>query len=104
METSVKPNKTVFDFRMDKISWVMLALMVGLFAFLILPQQFGIASDSIAIWKYMVYGILMSLILVAISCIPIVIVCLFINRIPDIDYAIWFATAVTIFSSVAIFI
>ena len=104
METKPSAVKRVFYFRMDKISWVFLLIMVLLFGLVILPAQFGVAADSVNVAYYVVFSLLLTFILVAVSCLPIVLICLLINRIPDIDYAIWLALALTIFTAVGNFI
>lgn len=100
METKPSTIKRVFDFRMDKISWVFLLAMVLLFGLVILPAQFGVAADTVNVVYYVAFSLLLTFLMVAISCLPIVIICLLINKIPDIDYAIWFALAATVFTAV----
>lgn len=104
MEPKPSTIQRVFDFRMDKISWVFLLIMVLLFGLVILPSQFGVAADTVNVIYYVAFSLLLTFILVAVSCLPIVLVCLVINRIPDIDYAIWLALALTIMTAIGSFI
>lgn len=87
--------KMSIDFRMDKISWVFLILMMAIFMYFILQG----GSDHIVFWGYVqaFFIALLTLIsLIAIVSIPVVIVCYFIQKIPDIDYSIWAAFGITI--------
>lgn len=83
------------DFRMDKISWVMLVAMLGIFIFYLIQ---GGGTDLPMIGYFQVFGIaiLSLIVLIALMSIPVVIVCYFIQKIPDIDYSIWVAFAFTI--------
>jgi len=96
MTTSTIEKKRVFDFRMDAESWIMIALMIIAFAFVILPSSFGIASGEIGMLYYLGLGILLTFCLITMACIPVVIVCWFIKMIPDIDYAVWVASILTL--------
>jgi len=96
MTTSTIEKKRVFDFRMDAESWIMIALMIIAFAFVILPSSFGIASGEIGMLYYLGFGILLTFCLITMACIPVVIVCWFIKMIPDIDYAVWVASILTL--------
>ena len=89
---------------MDKFSWALIALIFILFVFVILPAQFGTAADTVGWGYYIGFSLLLTFCMIAVSCLPIVIICLFINRIPDIDYAVWFATAATAFTAIKYFI
>lgn len=79
-----------FDFRMDKFSYLLIALILGTFLYFMYAFTGGNWGRTI------LYSLLMSFGLIAVSCIPVVIICYVIKRIPDIDYAVWFASAVTV--------
>lgn len=96
MTTSTQEKKRVFDFRMDPASWLMIVLIIIAFAFFILPSTFGIASGEVGMLTYVGFGLLLTFCLIAMSCIPVVLVCYFIKMIPDIDYAVWVATILTL--------
>lgn len=96
MTTSTQKKKRVFDFRMDAASWLMIALMIIAFAFVIMPATFGIASGDIGMLYYLGFGLLLTFCLITMACIPVVLVCYFIKLIPDIDYAVWVASILTI--------
>ena len=91
------------DFRMDKSSWGMLAFMFATFMyFLIVGGGGGLSAAG-----YIQAGgfSLMTLIaLIAICCIPVLIYCYFVKKIPDIDYSIRLAFAVTIIGIISEFI
>jgi len=89
---------------MDKISWIFLLIMVLLLGLVILPLQFGVTADTVNVIYYVAFSLLLTFILVAVSCLPVVLVSLVINRIPDIDYAIWLALALTILAAIGSFI
>lgn len=91
-----KEEKRVFDFRMDVQSWFMLAAMFLAFWLILLPASFDASLADIPMWKQIVLPIVNTFLLVCVSCIPVIIISYLIKRIPDIDYAIWFATVVTI--------
>lgn len=91
------------DFRMDKLSWVMIVIMLALMIFLIgggldynlpasaLPQALG-------------YALLTTVALIALSCIPVLIYCYFVKMIPDIDYSIRLAFVITVVGILSEFI
>ena len=78
--------------------------MVLLLGLVILPLQFGVTADTVNVIYYVAFSLLLTFILVAVSCLPVVLVSLVINRIPDIDYAIWLALALTILAAIGSFI
>lgn len=83
------------DFRMDKASWGMLVFMLGTYMYFVVEG----ADNALTTGGYIQafgFALLTLVVLVAVSCIPVIIVCYIINKIPDIDYSIWFATAFTI--------
>lgn len=77
---------------MDKASWAMIAFILGTFIYYMLQ---GAGGDLPGIGYLQIFGfsLLGTVILIALACIPVVIICYFINRIPDIDYSVWGATA-----------
>lgn len=98
MTNTQKEQNRVFDFRMDSQSWFMIVAMVLAFAFVLLRANFGLAANEINTFTYLGFGALLTFVLITISCIPIVILCWFIKRIPDIDYAVWLSTVLVIIS------
>lgn len=94
--TQEKEAKRVFDFRMDPQSWFMLAGIFIAFWMVLLPATFSSAVDSVSAGRMILMSIVLTLLLVCLSCIPVVLVCYFIKRIPDIDYAIWCSTIIMI--------
>lgn len=96
--TKVKEANRVFDFRMDVQSWFMLIGIFVAFWLVLLPAMYGVASDEVSTGTYLLMALLRTVFTIAASTIPVVIVCLLIKRIPDIDYAIWFATIFVIIS------
>jgi hypothetical protein len=83
------------DFRMDKSSWVMLTFMFATFMFFIL-QGAGGGMPTAGYFQAVGFSIVVLIALVAIMCIPVVIYCYIVKMIPDIDYSIRAAFAVTI--------
>lgn len=83
------------DFRMEKSSWAMIAFMFAsiFYAFL---QGSGTNIPFIAYVQTFFYTLISVLAIIAIACIPVIIVCYFIKKIPDIDYSINLAFAVII--------
>lgn len=100
METTQNAEPTVFDFRMDLASWGMILAMVLVFAFYFLPDIYGSANGAVEIIKNIGIGALLTFILIAVACIPVILLCYFIKQIPDIDYSVWVATAVLAISVV----
>lgn len=85
---------SIMDFRMDKVSWGMLAFMVAVMMFFLLSQV-----DNAGFGGYiqaLLYGVLATLALVAVMSIPVLIYCYFVKVIPDIDYSIRAAFVFTI--------
>jgi len=83
------------DFRMDKASWAMLLFVLGTMMYFIVSG----ADNALNTGGYLQafgFALLCTVVLVALSCIPVLIICYFIKRIPDIDYAVWGATAFTV--------
>lgn len=83
------------DFRMDKASWAMIVFILAtLTYFTVQGADFPLNAGG----YLQAFGIalLATIALIAVSCIPILIICYFIKRIPDIDYSVWFATAFTV--------
>lgn len=83
------------DFRMDKSSWFMLLFMFATFMFFILQG----AGGGIPMKGYVQavgFSLLTMIAMIAIMCIPVLIYCYFVKMIPDIDYSIRAAFAVSI--------
>lgn len=85
-----------FDFRMDKASWGMLVFMFLTFVYFMYLGTGGESLEPMGYVRMILFPLLLTFVLVALACIPVVIVCYFIKRIPDIDYSIWVATAFTV--------
>ena len=91
------------DFRMDKSSWAMLAFMFATFMFFMV--QGGGGSLSFAGYLQAVgFSILTLIAIVAIMSIPVLIYCYVVKMIPDIDYSIRAAFALTIIGIISEFI
>jgi hypothetical protein len=83
------------DFRMEKSSWFMLAFMILTMAYFIV----GGAGVNLTFGGYAqvaFYAIITTIALVALCCIPVLIYCYMVKKIPDIDYSIVLAAAVTL--------
>lgn len=83
------------DFRMEKSSYAMIVFMLATMAYFII-QGAGGAISGVGYLQVAGFAILSVLALVAIACIPVMIYCYFVNKIPDIDYSIVAATAFTV--------
>lgn len=83
------------DFRMDKSSWGMIAFMIATMTFFIVAGSLSILGFGDYIQATM-YGIIATLILIALACIPVVVYCYFVKVIPDIDYSIRAAFVITL--------
>ncbi len=83
------------DFRMDKSSWAMLAFMFATFMYFLIQGGGGSLSGA-GYGQAVGFSLLTLVALVALSCIPVLIYCYFVKMIPDIDYSIRVAFAVTI--------
>lgn len=70
------------DFRTEWSSWVLVVIMM-IIAYVIYPW-----GEQSSILMYITQVVGLPLTLIAIACIPVVIVCYFIKKIPDIDYSI----------------
>ena len=81
---------------MDKASWFMLVFVLATIMYFILQGAAGGSIPTVGYLKAFAFAVLITLGLVAVACIPVLIVCYFMNRIPDIDYSIWAATAFTV--------
>ncbi len=79
------------DFRTEWSSWILIVLMMVI-AYIINPYD---TSDST--WLLIAQVIGLPLIAIAVACIPVIIVCYFIKKIPDIDYSIYVAFAYMVF-------
>ena len=96
MENETKSR--VFDFRMDLSSWLTIIAMILLVAFMFIPLQAGMPEGAAGILKNLGLGVLITFLLTAISCIPVIIYCWFANVIPDIDYSVIVAAILSILS------
>lgn len=90
------------DWRMDKLSWFLLVFITATLSYFLLQ---GAAHKTAWIYtQSILFGLLLTVILVALSCIPVLIICYFIKKIPDIDYSIRFATLFTAIGIISEFI
>ena len=85
------------DFRMDKSSWGMIAFMFATFMYFFIPGASGDIANASFYVQAVGFSLLTLVAMVAISCIPVLIYCYFVKMIPDIDYSIRVAFAITIF-------
>ena len=79
------------DFRTEWSSWVMIVIMMVI-AYVIYPW-----GDQESILMYVTQIVGLPLVAIAIACIPVVIYCYFIKKIPDIDYSIRLAFVYMLF-------
>ncbi len=88
---------------MDKSSWAMLIFMIAAFMFLILEGAGG-GMPMAGYLQAIGFSVAAMIALVAIMCIPVVIYCFVVKMIPDIDYSIRAAFAVTVIGIISNFI
>ncbi|MFM2395000.1 MAG: hypothetical protein RLZZ546_2983 [Bacteroidota bacterium] len=83
------------DFRMEKSSY---AMLVFIFATLCYYTYVGAGTDvnAIGFLKIFGYALLVLIALIALACIPVLLYCYVVKKIPDIDYSINLAFAATI--------
>jgi len=91
------------DFRMDKSSWAMLALMFATFMYFLIVGGGGSLS-GVGYIQAIGFSLLTLIAIVALSSLPVLIYCYFVKMIPDIDYSIRLAFAVTILGIISEFI
>lgn len=84
------------DFRMDKSSWAMVIFMLATFMYYIIEGAGGDIANASFYMQAIGFSLLTLLAIIALSCIPVLIYCYFVKMIPDIDYSIRFAFAITI--------
>lgn len=80
------------DFRMDKASWFMIVFILATLIYFMIEGAGG-PVGTVGYVQMFGFAVLMTLVLIALMCIPVLIICYFIKRIPDIDYSVWAATA-----------
>lgn len=83
------------DFRMDKSSWALLVFMFATMMFYIM-QGAGGGMSTAGYIQAIGFSLLTTLALVALASIPVLIYCYFAKVIPDIDYSINAAAAITV--------
>ena len=83
------------DFRMDKSSWAMIVFIIATMMFFIL-QGAGGGMPAKGYLQAIGFSLMALIALVAIMSIPVLIYCYFVKMIPDIDYSVRAAFAVTI--------
>ncbi|HMS66729.1 MAG: hypothetical protein IPL23_05545 [Saprospiraceae bacterium] len=83
------------DWRMDKSSWGMIVFMIATMVFFIASGA-GFELNTVGYLQALGYGLLTVLALIALACIPVLIYCYFVKMIPDIDYSVRAAFAVTL--------
>lgn len=88
------------DFRMDKESWISIVLMIVILMYFIAAG----AGGSLTMGGYLqafLYALLTTLVLIALCCIPVLLYCYFIKKIPDIDYSVNLASALVVVGLIA---
>ena len=80
---------------MDKASWGMIVFILATMMYFIVDGA-DFALNFGGYVQAFGFALLATIVIIALSCIPVVIVCYFIKRIPDIDYSVWAATAFTV--------
>ena len=88
---------------MDKSSWFMLAFMFATFMYY-LVQGGGGSLPVAGYFQAVGFSVLTLIALVALCCIPVLIYCYIVKMIPDIDYSIRVAIAVTIIGIISEFL
>jgi hypothetical protein len=83
------------DFRMEKSSYALIALIFATMAFFVMSGAGNGLSAKAYLWV-LLYALLATMVLIAISCIPVIIYCYLVKKIPDIDYSIWLAALITL--------
>ncbi len=83
------------DFRMEKSSYLMIIVMLLTVAYFMLSGA-SFELNAIGYLQVLGFSVLSVIALIAIASIPVVIYCYFKKVIPDIDYSINLAFAVTI--------
>ena len=84
-----------FDWRMDKASYLMIAFIFLTIAYFVLNGE-GKGLDIGGYIQLFLLAIFSTVALIGLACIPVIIGCYFIKKIPDIDYAVWLAFAMTV--------
>lgn len=97
-------EKRVFDFRMDAQSWIMIAGIFVAFWMLVLPSSISVGMGDVSTLKSILTSLALTFFLICISCIPVILICYFVKRIPDIDYAVWVSTIIMILTIVGIYL
>lgn len=92
-----------FDFRMDKISWVMLVFILAVMMYFIAAGATG-SLGAMGFLQVLLFGLLTTVALLALASIPVLIYCYFKEVIPDIDYSIRAAFVFTIIGIISEFI
>lgn len=82
----------------------MLAFMLATFMYFIFQGAGGNVSNVSFYFQAFGYSLLTLIVLVALSCIPVLIYCYLVKMIPDIDYSIRLAFALTIIGIISEFI
>lgn len=80
---------------MDKISWGMIVFIIATM-FYYLVQGMGGDITTGLYFKAFGFALLVTIVLIALMCIPVLIYCYIVKKIPDIDYSVWAAFAFTI--------
>ncbi len=80
---------------MDKSSWAMLAFIFATFMYYMV-QGGGGSLSGLGYAHATGFSLLTLIALVALSCIPVLIYCYIVKMIPDIDYSIRVAFAITV--------
>ncbi len=84
-----------FDMRMDKASYAMIAFMLATMMYFVIHGA-GAGLGFVGYLQVFLISLFSTIALVGLACIPVIIGCYFIKKIPDIDYAVWIAFGMTI--------
>lgn len=80
---------------MEKRSWAMLAFMLATYMYFVLAGS-GTDLSVSGYLQVFLYALITLVVIVALACIPVIVYCYFVKKIPDIDYSVTLAFAVTI--------
>ncbi|HMP30191.1 MAG TPA: hypothetical protein PKD85_11355 [Saprospiraceae bacterium] len=84
-----------FDWKIDKASYAMITFILATMIYYIIHG----AGKGLGLGGYIqvfLIGVFSTIALIGLACIPVIIACYFIKKIPDIDYAVWLAFGMTI--------
>ena len=91
------------DFRMEKSSWALLVFMFATMLYFLVDGAGGSLTAG-GYFQAVLFALLAVLVLVALCSIPVLVYCYVVKKIPDIDYSIVAAAALTLVGIVSEFI